>query len=493
MCKSLTYTCSSSHKHSRSSNTILFNQQSQPQSTRRDGLGQAKGYSNTKARYILEHGVKSGLPDTSKPFTVLGIESSCDDTGVAIVRSDGTILSNIVYSQHTIHEKFGGVVPSLAMEEHKNNIDKAIAEALAAAGLASIHDVDAIAVTKGPGLEICLRVGLRKAQLLAKVINKPFVTVHHLEAHCLIARLCGNKIVSTGDGHVQSSSVSEQEMPSSPAASPASVASTFHNFTPKISYPFLALLASGGHTSLLLCRSMGEYEVLGGTLDDALGEAFDKAARLLGLKLNGNNSGGAAVEVTARSGKINPDFLMTVPMRDKINCDFSYAGLKNGFRVAVQKVREANGLDAETKNAPLRQMEVSPEMITLPDDVTADLCATFQHVAFTHVEDRLKRALNYVEDNNIDISSLVVVGGVASNVELRRRLLKTISTDRQKAIDLVFPPVSLCTDNGVMAAWAGIEKLSLGISDSVDEQEVIARWPLGMQIINPVYKKREKI
>ncbi|KAJ1394857.1 glycoprotease family-domain-containing protein, partial [Ochromonadaceae sp. CCMP2298] len=139
----------------------------------------------------MSNGTHSGMVDTSRPFLVLGIESSCDDTGVAVVRSDGTVLSNVVYSQTAIHEKFGGIVPSLAMEAHRSNIDIAVEEALSKAGLTSLSQVDAIAVTKGPGLEICLRVGLRKGQALAGQYCKPFVAVHHLEAHCMMARLAG--------------------------------------------------------------------------------------------------------------------------------------------------------------------------------------------------------------------------------------------------------------------------------------------------------------
>eukprot|EP00605_Chrysophyceae_sp_TOSAG23-4_P001797 GSChrysophyteH1.ASY1.ANO1.1986.1 assembled CDS len=240
--------------------------------TARQGLGKAKGYS--EAPYEMERHTLSGLPEKLKRgdvFTVLGIESSCDDTGVAVVRSDGTILSNIIYSQYSVHEKFGGIVPSLAMEAHSNVIDKAVEEAISKAGLSSLEEVDAIAVTKGPGLEICLRVGCRKAQELALKYSKPFVTVHHLEAHCLTARLAGRP------------------------------SGQLRHFTPKVPYPFLALLVSGGHTNLMVCRGLGLYEALGGTLDDSAGEAFDKAARLLGLPLS--SSGGAAIEAAAAKSK----------------------------------------------------------------------------------------------------------------------------------------------------------------------------------------------
>ena len=445
----------------------------------REGLGKPKGAMLPKYE-LLRHQL-SGLP-SSRPFLVLGIETSCDDTGVAVVSSNGSVLANVVYSQYEIHERFGGVVPSLAMESHKANVDKAIAKALETAGMQSLNDIDAVAVTRGPGLEICLRVGCRRAQSIALEYRKPFVTVHHLEAHCLIARLAG----------VEVSNESSETRPV--VLDP--IDSGVKEFQPKVEFPFLVFLASGGHTSLMLCHGLGDFRQLGGTLDDALGEAFDKAARLLGLKLSG--SGGAAVEALARSG--NPDTyrsFLRVPMRDRIDCDFSYAGMKSSFRLAVVAARAAAGITDESKlrssNAPANQMEESPEPVELPSEAAADLCAAFQDVAFQHVEDRLHRALDYVEDNGVPVTALVVVGGVAANLELRRRLLRLLRS-RQTGEDvpvlpLVFPPVSLCTDNGVMAAWGGVEKLLEGISDSAEDQEVQARWPLGTAM-SPTFRRR---
>ena len=490
-------------------------------SPRREGLGQPKGYSpsSQNLRYIVGEGAESGLPtklSRGEPFVVLGIESSCDDTGASVVRSDGTILSNVVYSQHEIHEKFGGIVPSLAMNEHAKNIEVAVAEALEQAGLASMDEIDAIAVTKGPGLEICLRVGCRKAQQLAIEYEKPFVTVHHLEAHCFMARMAGNIIVEKEEEQSKSDS--------SDIADPY-----LKHFTPKVAFPFLALLVSGGHTSLMVCGGVGNYEVIGGTLDDSVGESFDKAARLLGLRNAG--SGGAAIEAAARTSaeearavlirekaqailkrldegagteilqgeekdiirefrrnspvKACELFGMKVPMRDKGGCDFSYAGLKNSFRMAVQRAREAEGLLGEGTNAPANQMEEvnTEDVVSLSDSAAADLCYHFQDLAFTHLEDRLKRALDIVDKDGTLCSSLVVVGGVAANENLRRRLLDLLSararSSGRQSLPLIFPPASLCTDNGVMVAWAGIEKLSMGLSDSPHGQEVVPRWPLG--------------
>lgn len=474
---------------------VRFNSKSNNQNTApREGIGLPKGYANPQFRYILDRHCLSGIPNVKNPFLVLGIETSCDDTGVAIVSSNGTILSNVVYSQYSVHERFGGVVPGLAMNAHKENIEIAVTEALQKAGLSSVADVDGIAVTKGPGLEICLRVGMRKAQSLAKEFRKPFVTVHHLEAHALIARLAGVEVV----------------LPDSEAL-PDTVSSSMPHFQPKVAYPFLALLVSGGHTSLLICRGLGEYSVIGGTLDDSLGEAFDKAARLVGLRTDG--SGGAAVEKAAARGRVQSLYEMSVPMRDKANCDFSYAGLKNSFRLAVLNARKSVGLPDGT-NAPAGQHEESPELISLPDGVAADLCHSFQHVAFSHVEDRVGRAMDYFEDHSpmrtrsdpTETSSsspfdatIVVVGGVAANLELRRRLLALIQARKDRFGSefrwrLVFPPVMLCTDNGVMAAWSGIEKFCEGISDEAESQEVIAKWPMGSPIGRGenVFKKRDK-
>lgn len=326
----------------------------------RDGIGLPKGTFNERLKYRLEREQLSGLP-AKRPYLVLGIESSCDDTGVGVVSSDGHILSNVVYSQHQIHNKFGGVVPTLAMEAHKSNIDIAVERAIQEAGLSSVEDVDAIAATKGPGLEICLRIGLNKAQTLAKSFNKPFVTVHHHEAHCLLARLVGEQIQS-------------MDTPL-PTAKPTRTASTSFpwTFKPKIDYPFLVFLASGGHTSILLCRGLGEYDFIGGTLDDALGEGFDKAARLMGLE--SETTGGPEIErlaqfyeenadaIKARNLSIPFEHAMKVPMRDRMTCDFSYAGLKNSFRKEVLKFRSLLGLNDTVLNAPAQQMVETSDVV----------------------------------------------------------------------------------------------------------------------------------
>jgi hypothetical protein len=210
---------------------------------------------------------------------VLGIETSCDDTGVAVVRSDGAVLGEALASQHQIHEEWGGVVPGLARDAHAAVIDAMVAEALAKAGMASVAEVDAVGVTVGPGLEICLRVGCETGKALAAAHGKPFVGVHHLEAHCLMARM-GAPLVPD---------------PAPAPASPAQEGESESQQPPLVDFPFLALLVSGGHCMILECRGVGRYRILGGTLDDALGEAYDKAARL--LRIGTGAAGGPAMEV----------------------------------------------------------------------------------------------------------------------------------------------------------------------------------------------------
>lgn len=359
---------------------------------------------------------KSGLPNDciSKPFTVLGIESSCDDTGAAVVRSDGVILGEALASQAEIHEEWGGVVPGLAKSAHEENIDRVIEDALKKAQL-SLEEIDAIGVTVGPGLELCLRVGSDKAKELATRYKKPFVGVHHLEAHILMARIeC-------------------QE---------------------ELKFPFLALLVSGGHCQLLKCMGIGRYSVIGGTLDDSLGECYDKTARLLGLPIGGG--GGPALEALAKQGNATA-VPLTIPLQKRQDCDFSYAGLKTNIR------RAAESLVLE------RGVESVPE---LSHEDKADLAASFQNVAIKHLEMRLQRAMKLMETE--DINALAVVGGVAANQELRRRL-QILCDEREWS--MVVPPPRLCTDQGAMASWAAVERLRLGSSDDPVTQDIYARYP----------------
>lgn len=395
---------------------------------RREFIGLAKAVDRGQFSVRYEPGgddgisfvAESGLPDVSKPFTVLGIESSCDDTGAAVVSSDGKILGEGLASQAEIHEEWGGIVPGLARTAHENNLDNVIDVALKEAGM-DISEIDAIGVTVGPGLEICLRVGCNKARQLAIDLKKPFVGIHHLEAHILMARMESDEL----------------------------------------EFPFMALLVSGGHCQILHCLGIGRYSIIGGTLDDSLGEAFDKTARLLGLPVGGG--GGPFVEALARDGNATA-VTLTVPLLQRKDCDFSYAGLKTNVRRAAEKLAAENGVES---------------VVDLSHDDKANLAASFQHIAIKHLEQRLERAMTLMEAEGID--KLALVGGVAANMELRRRLEMLCE---RREWSLVVPPPRLCTDQGAMSAWAAVERIKVGSSDNPSDQDVHARYPFS-------YKKQE--
>eukprot|EP00520_Triparma_pacifica_P009825 CAMPEP_0118653846 /NCGR_PEP_ID=MMETSP0785-20121206/12051_1 /TAXON_ID=91992 /ORGANISM="Bolidomonas pacifica, Strain CCMP 1866" /LENGTH=416 /DNA_ID=CAMNT_0006546421 /DNA_START=140 /DNA_END=1390 /DNA_ORIENTATION=- len=403
-----------SHTHSR-----IHSHMYSTKKERRENIGRAKAVDRGQYSHSYVHKPNnplSGLPSNPSKFTVLGIETSCDDTGVAIVSSTGEILGESIASQSAIHEGYGGIVPGLARSAHEENIQPTIDDALKKAGL-GVGDVDAVAVTVGPGLEICLRVGCNKAREIAMENGKPFVAVHHLEAHILMSRL------------------------NSP-----------------LPFPFVALLVSGGHCQTLLCKRMGEYEVIGGTLDDSLGEAYDKVARMLGLPVGGG--GGPAVEKLALLGN-HTKVKLPIPMQHRKDCDFSFAGLKNAFRMAVEKMKVMRGLGDDDE---------------LGEQDKADLAASFQHAAIRHLEQRMNRVMTNLSSSNspISVNRLVVVGGVAANKKIREKLEDVCG---KHDWEMFTPEPRLCTDNGVMAAWAGVEKLKEGTSDIPDTQDVFARYP----------------
>ena len=391
---------------------------------------------------------KSGLPDRSRPFTVLGIESSCDDTGAAVVSSDGKILGEALASQGDIHEQWGGVVPGLARDAHEARIDGVVEQALRRAGMDSADDVDAIGVTVGPGLEICLRVGSEKAKELALRHGKPFVGVHHLEAHILMARLPlepADASACAADEEGRRRTVFEVPATSDTHASPRAM-----------DFPFLALLVSGGHCQIIISQGIGRYEILGGTLDDSLGEAYDKTARLLGLPVGGG--GGPAIERLAKHG--DPKSIpLSVPLQARKDCNFSYSGLKTNVKRVADKLTKERGVESAEQ---------------LPEQDKADIAASFQNVAIRHVEQRLRRAMDQVESEGI--RTLAVVGGVAANAELRARL-EALCRERETPWTMLVPPPRLCTDQGSMSAWAAVERLVVGSSDDPSTQEVYARFP----------------
>jgi N6-L-threonylcarbamoyladenine synthase len=345
---------------------------------------------------------------TSHSLTVLGIETSCDETAAAVVRrlpdGNGTILSNIVRSQLDLHRAYGGVVPEIAARAHVDLLDGLIRQALAEANI-DFGGLDGIAATAGPGLVGGLIVGLTTGKALALACELPFLAINHLEAHALTPGL-----------------------------------------TDSLRPPYLLLLVSGGHTQLLIVKGVGSYERLGTTLDDALGEAFDKAAKLLGL----DYPGGPAVEAEARKGQ--NEIRLPRPMLGRSEPHFSLAGLKTALR------HEAMA------RAPLSGKDV------------ADLCFSFQEAVADVVVDRTSVAMALYEDRLGEAAPrmLVVAGGVAANQRLKGALTKVAA---ERGYHLVVPPPALCTDNAAMIAWAGAERLALGLTDTLDAP-ARARWPL---------------
>jgi N6-L-threonylcarbamoyladenine synthase len=338
---------------------------------------------------------------------VLGIETTCDETAAAVVRlrpeGGGEILSNEVMSQIAEHSAYGGVVPEIAARAHIDVIDRLVMRALAHANV-KLADLDGIAGAAGPGLIGGLIVGLTTAKALALAAHKPFVAVNHLEAHALTARL-----------------------------------------TDGIDFPFLLLLVSGGHTQLVAVRGVGDYLRLGATVDDAVGEAFDKVAKMLGLAY----PGGPLVEAEAAKG--NPQrFDLPRPMLGRARADFSFSGLKTAVRLEADKIAPLTGVDV------------------------ADLCASFQAAVVDTLIDRCRAGLRLFRDHIGPCRTMVVAGGVAANGGIRRALMRFCG---ETGLRLVLPPLQLCTDNGAMIAWVGIERLRLGLSDDLTFA-ARPRWPL---------------
>lgn len=338
---------------------------------------------------------------------VLGIETSCDETAAAVVRDDRTILSNVVLSQIADHAPYGGVVPEIAARAHLDHLDGLIRRAMEEAGL-DFGDLSAVAATGGPGLIGGVFVGVMTAKAIAAARRLPFVAVNHLEGHALTARLSDD-----------------------------------------VAFPYLLLLVSGGHCQLLIVEGVGRYRRLGTTIDDAVGEAFDKTAKLLGLP----HPGGPHVEKAARDAGNPGRFPLPRPMVGRPGCDFSFSGLKTAVRRHVEALGDA-----------------------MTDADRADLAAAFQNAVAAALCDRTSRAMRMMRESAPQATqpTLVVAGGVAANQELRSRL--TVAA-RENGYNFVAPPLGLCTDNGAMIAWAGLERFRLGHCDGLDFAPR-PRWPL---------------
>ena len=335
---------------------------------------------------------------------VLGIESSCDETAVAIVNSDREIISNQVLSQVSLHKVYGGVVPEIAARSHLNHIGLLINKALAESGI-HLQDLDGIAATSGPGLIGGVLVGMMTAKGLSLATGLPFMAINHMEGHALTARLTGS-----------------------------------------LSFPYLALLISGGHSQFVSISDINQYSILGATIDDAAGEAFDKTAKLLGLGF----PGGPAIENMAVNG--DPyRFALPRPMLGRPNCDLSFSGLKTAVRHVVEKNKRH-----------------------LDGKITADIAAGFQNAITDCLVDRCKKAMQIFRSKYPTSHVFVVGGGVAANESIRKKLEECVN---EQGFKFVAPPRNLCGDNGAMIAWAGIERLRRGFTDQLNFP-ARPRWPL---------------
>ena len=339
-------------------------------------------------------------------LTFLGIETSCDETAAAIVKekSDGTaeILSNIVSSQIDEHKEFGGVVPELAARAHVEKIEFVVKKSIKESNL-NFDDLSGVAATAGPGLIVCLTVGLNIGKAIAGSLNKPFIAVNHLEGHALSPKI--NK---------------------------------------KIEFPYLLLLISGGHTQFLEVNGVNKYKRLGTTIDDALGEAFDKTAKLLGIEF----PGGPIIEEWAKKGDGNY-FKLPKPILKKGGCNLSFAGLKTAVLRTVKKIKN--------------------------EKEKYHLAASFQKTINEILYEKTKIAMEeYLKDKKNITNTFVIAGGVASNLSIRKNLIKL--AEKKKFIS-VFPPLNLCSDNAAMIAWAGIERYKINLIDNLEFPSK-ARWPL---------------
>ena len=341
--------------------------------------------------------------ETHSQFLVLGIESSCDETAASVVSSDFKILSNIVGSQFEHHRPYGGVVPELAARAHVQTIDIIVSRAITEAGI-SFRDLNAVAATGGPGLIGGVLVGTTFGKALALANQIPFLAVNHLEGHALTARL-----------------------------------------TDKLDFPYLLLLASGGHSQILIVKDVGHYKLLGNTLDDAVGEAFDKIAKLLGIDM----PGGPNLEKLALNG--DPEkYLFPRPLIGRPDCNFSLSGLKTAVRYKINQLCNVSSQDR------------------------ADISASFQKAVCDVIVDRCANAINKCQPDFNGNLSFVVAGGVAANKSIRTALQ---NLSRQKGVQFIAPPISLCTDNAAMIAWAGVERFNKGDFDDLDFLPK-PRWPL---------------
>ena len=343
----------------------------------------------------------------NKNVIFLGIESSCDETAASLVKQDKhgkvKILSNIVSSQIKEHQPFGGVVPELAARSHVEKIDIIIKKAIQKSKI-PIQKITGVATTAGPGLLVCLMVGMSAGKTIATFLKKPFLAINHLEGHALSPRLIK-----------------------------------------KIKFPYLLLLISGGHTQFLEVQGVNKYKRLGTTIDDALGEAFDKTAKILGIEF----PGGPKIEKYAARGNKN-GFVLPKPILHKSGCNLSFAGLKTAVLHASKKIKNKQD--------------------------KYNLAASFQHTINEILKVKSKKAMQLFLENNKQNKEnyFVIAGGVASNKTIRKNLQEVC---KSMGFKYIFPPSELCTDNAAMIAWAGIERYQKKLIDDVTFT-ARPRWPL---------------
>jgi len=382
---------------------------------------------------------------------VMGIDTSCDDTCVAIVDHSRSVRASVCESQTALNLQWGGVVPILASSEHERLLPSAVATCLDRAKL-SWQQVDAIAVTQGPGLSPCLLKGMRYARSCARDHALPLLHVHHLEAHALVARMFGDVpapflTLLVSGGHCQLLLAQERQSVESVFDAPPSPRS------------------STASSALQLHRSHLQWTCIGNTLDDSLGEALDKVSRMLDIPFGAHLHGGAALEHAAISG-CDTAVPFSVPLTTIPSCNFSYSGLKSAVRRHVDQLKQSSS-----------HQQLTPQQ-------RADIAASFQRVSFKHVAQRVDRAIRY--SNELlpqPINSVVVCGGVASNLRLRASL---DAVGQRHSLPVLYPPPAFCVDNGAMIAWLGIERIQslglLAVAAPDAKDECFTRWPLGNQV-----------
>lgn len=384
-----------------------------------------KSVKHGRAAWLSSSSARSGKQHLRK--LVLGIETSCDDTGAAVVDDAGNVLGEALHCQKEVHLQAGGIIPVVAQQLHRENIEQVVKEALGVSGV-SVQELAAIATTVKPGLPLSLEVGLQYSLNLVNKYQKPFIPIHHMEAHALTVRL------------------------------------THH-----VEFPFLVLLLSGGHCILAVAQGVSDFLLLGQSIDIAPGDMLDKVARRLSLRKHPechSMAGGKAIEHLAQTGDWQ-QYTFRLPMQQYRNCDFSFSGLQNLVNKAIiQKEKEEGIQEGEILSC------------------VKDIAAAVQHAVTVHIIQRTYRAMLFCIKNSILSSknaTLVVSGGVASNQYIRKGL-QTLAD----ANDFAFlcPPPRLCTDNGVMIAWNGIERLraGLGVLHSTDGIRYEPKAPLGIDI-----------